>query len=300
MSADADHEVIDSPQALFRHLYEAHHVEEALDLDPETAPVQFWLRRHAELERQERAAPPPAEPAPRPAPAGLQGRRPAPFGDPLVEAVARALAGRGHDEAAVRGAIRGYASAAGGRTGEAAVRGDFVEPMLRAAAERLLGAGSPPHAARAPAAPPQPTRPEGRRPQANPPPATRPEPGRPDATSPQPTRREAGLAKADRRQAPTEPAASRPQAGQPATPRDAVPPEADMPPATRPEADRQDPDRPEAAWAGLWADLGAGGTRRAPAGGAAIADDDLMAIADAVQRRKKRRRGEREPRPLRR
>jgi hypothetical protein len=260
MSADADHEVIDSPEALFRHLYEAHHVEEALDLDPETAPVQFWLRRHAELERQERAAPPPAEPAPRPAPPGLQGRRPAPFGDPLVEAVARALAGRGHDEAAVRGAIRGYASPAGGRTGDAAVRGDFVEPMLRAAAERLLGAGSPPHAARAPAAPPQPTRPEGRRPQANQPPATRPEPGRPDATSPQPSRREAG----------------------------------------RPEAGRQDPDRPEAAWAGLWADLGAGGTRRAPAGGAAVADDDLMAIADAVQRRKKRRRGEREPRPLRR
>src|ERR671924_1160459 len=55
MSADADHEVIDSPEALFHHLYEAHHVEEALDLDPETAPVQFWLRRHAELERQARA-----------------------------------------------------------------------------------------------------------------------------------------------------------------------------------------------------------------------------------------------------
>jgi hypothetical protein len=53
-------------------------------------------------------------------------------------------------------------------------------------------------------------------------------------------------------------------------------------------------------WAGLWADLGDVGTRRAPAGGAAVADDDLMAIADAVQRRKKRRRGEREPRPLRR
>ncbi|HEX8134250.1 MAG TPA: hypothetical protein VF880_12595, partial [Actinomycetes bacterium] len=151
MSADADHEVIDSPEALFRHLYEAHHVEEALDLDPETAPVQFWLRRHAELERQARAAPRPAgpapgptEPGPRPAAAGLQGRRPAPFGDPLVEAVARALAGRGHDEAAVRGAIRGYASPAGGRTGEVAVRGDFVEPMLWAAAERLLAAGPPP------------------------------------------------------------------------------------------------------------------------------------------------------------
>ena len=54
MSADADHEVIDSPEALIRHLYEEHGVEEARDLDPETAPVQFWLRRHAELEREER------------------------------------------------------------------------------------------------------------------------------------------------------------------------------------------------------------------------------------------------------
>ena len=261
MSASADHEVIDSPEALFHHLYEAHHVEEALDLDPETAPVQFWLRRHAELEREARAAPRPAEPAPRPAEpaprpaaAGLQGRRPAPFGDPLVEAVARALAGRGHDEAAVRGAIRGYASSAGGRTGEAAVRGDFVEPMLRAAAERLLDAGEaagpPPPAARAPAAPPQPTRPEAGRPRANPPAATQPEPGRP--------------------------------------------------PAGRTAAAAREADRPEAAWAELWADLGDVGTRRVPAGGAAVADDELMAIADAVQRRKQRRRGEREPRPLRR
>src|SRR5919204_2797159 len=212
MSADADHEVIDSPEALFRHLYEAHHVEEALDLDPETAPVQFWLRRHAELERQERAAPPPAEPAPRPAPAGLQGRRPAPFGDPLVEAVARALAGRGHDEAAVRGAIRGYASPAGGRTGEAAVRGDFVEPMLRAAAERLLAAGEPtgqpPPTLRAPAAPPQPTRPAARRAEAAPPQPTRAEAGRPPANPPAATRPDPGRPEAGRRQAPAEPPAA--------------------------------------------------------------------------------------------
>jgi hypothetical protein len=280
MSADADHEVIDSPEALFRHLYEAHHVEEALDLDPETAPVQFWLRRHAELERQARAAPRPAEPATRPAAAGLQGRRPAPFGDPLVEAVARVLAGRGHDEAAVRGAIRAYTSPGGGRTGEAAVRGDFVEPMLRAAAERLLGAGEaaqPPPASRTPAAPPQ------------------------------PSRREAGRVEAPRRQAPAEPPATRPAAGQPeagqpqpARPDIGRPATSGRPPATRPEAARQDADRPEAAWAGLWADLGDGGPRRAAAGTAAVADDDLMAIADAVQRRKKRRRGEREPRTMRR
>ena len=235
MSADADHEVIDSPEALFRHLYEEHHVEEALDVDPETAPVQFWLRRHAELERAQRgAARRQADPAPQPAaapdppghpsgvprtpprtpPAGREGRRPAGFGDPLVEAVARALAGRGHDEAAVRGAIRAYTSPAGGRTGEAAVRGDFVEPMLRAAAERLLGAAEgASQPARAPA-----NRPEG--------------------------------------------------SGEPR---------------------RGAPVGPEAAWAGLWADLGDGGTRRAEAGRAAATDDDLMAIADAVQRRRGRR-----------
>ena len=54
MSEDADHEVIDSPQALFRHLYEAHHLQEARDLDPYTAPLQFWIRRHNELERAAR------------------------------------------------------------------------------------------------------------------------------------------------------------------------------------------------------------------------------------------------------
>jgi hypothetical protein len=240
MSADADHEVIDSPEALFRHLYEAHHVEEALDLDPETAPVHFWLRRHAELEREARG--PRTPPAVRPPAAPTAGRRPAAFGDPLVEAVARALAGRGHDEAAVRGAIRAYASPSGGRTGEAAVRGDFVEPMLRAAAERLLGApdrAAPPP--RAPAASPREDR--------------RPEPTRQEAARPKPTRQE-----------PT-------------------PPE-----ATRQEPTRPEPARPEAAWAGLWADLGDGGTRRGAAERAAgTADDDLMAIADAVQRRRGRR-----------
>jgi hypothetical protein len=244
MSADADHEVIDSPEALFRHLYEAHHVEEALDLDPETAPVHFWLRRHAELEREARSArrqadPPPPAPqptAPRTPAAGREGRRPAPFGDPLVEAVARALAGRGHDEAAVRGAIRAYSSPGGGRTGEAAVRGDFVEPMLRAAAERLLGApdrAAPPP--RAPAAPRE---------------ERRPEPARPEAARPEPTS-----------------------------------PEATRPEAPRPEA----PVGPEAAWAGLWADLGDARPRRDGRAAAAETDDDLMAIADAVQRRRSRR-----------
>src|SRR6266516_1720402 len=52
MVLSADHEIIDSPEALFQHLYEAHNVEEARDLDPLSAPLQFWLRRHAELERE--------------------------------------------------------------------------------------------------------------------------------------------------------------------------------------------------------------------------------------------------------
>jgi translation initiation factor IF-2 len=275
MSTDADHEVIDSPEALFRHLYEAHQVEEALDLDPASAPVQFWLRRHAELERARReTGRRPAEPGPRPPAAGRDGRRPAGFGDPLVEAVARALAGRGHDEAAVRGAIRGYASLAGGRTGEAAVRGDFVEPMLRAAAERLLGAGEgagpPAPAGRAPAAPPQANRPESERPEA----------GRPEGSG-------------------------EPRGGAPVGRPEGCGEPRGGPPVDRSEGSREPrggaPVRPEAAWAGLWADLGEGGAaRRAAAGRPAGADDDLMAIADAVQRRRGRRLAEREPRPLRR
>jgi len=259
MFADADHEIIDSPEALFRHLYEEHDVEEARDLDPETAPLQFWLRRHTDLERAQRSAgrppeppadpgpsadpePPPGaraeprpqppsrrQPAPRshpeprpqpppPSPPG-PGRRHAGFGDPLVEAVARALAGRGHDEAAVRSAIRSFEG------GEAGVRAVFVEPMLQSAAERLLGAGG----SRRPAARSQPA---------------------PAAPPPQPPR-----------------------------------------PAARSDPAPEEPARPEAAWAGLWSDLADPG-RRPPAGGGAADDegDDLMAVANAVQTRRRSRR----------
>jgi hypothetical protein len=227
MSADADHEVIDSPEALFRHLYEEHGVSEARDLDPETAPLQFWLRRHTDLERDERAArrppdpapepPPPEPPAPpsrpreaaRPQPGGpppSSGRRPPRFGDPLVKAVARALAGRGHGEAAVRSALRSFAGDGGGPAGEAAVRAVFVEPMLQAVAERLLG--SPPSRSAAhPTAPPPP--------------------------------------------------------------------------------DREEPVRPEAAWAVLWADLGESVRRPGDGAGAGGDGDDLMAVANAVQARRR-------------
>jgi hypothetical protein len=258
MPADADHEVIDSPEALFRHLYEEHGVDEARDLDPETAPLQFWLRRHAELERAQRAArrPPDPEPAPRPEPRAqpppqppprpqpeprsrgeprpqpAAGRRHAGFGDPLVEAVARTLAGRGYEEAAVRSAIRSFDGAGAGPAGEAGVRAAFLEPMLRSVAEHLLGAGGSRH----PPARPQPT-----------------------TSAPPP---------------------------QPARPADPV-----TAPAPPPAAAREEPARPEAAWAVLWADLADPGRRAGSAAGSADDDgDDLMAVANAIQGRRRVRR----------
>ena len=277
MFADADHEVIDSPEALFRHLHEEHGVEEARDLDPETAPLQFWLRRHAELERAERTArrqpepsnqpdpdpeprppaepraqrprpearprppspPPPPEtrsrgdPPPQPPPPPPAGRRHAGFGDPLVEAVARTLAGRGYEEAAVRSAIRSFDGAGAGPAGEAGVRAAFLEPMLRSVAEHLLGAAG----SRRPPARPQP-----------------------------------------------QPAAPPPQASRPA---------AGAAPAPAPAAAREEPARPEAAWAVLWADLADPGRRARAGAGTGAADDDgddLMAVANAIQGRRRVRR----------
>ena len=170
--------------------------------------------------------------------AGREGRRPAGFGDPLVEAMARALAGRGHDEGAVRSAIRSFAGPGRDPAGEAAVRSVFVEPMLQSVAERLLGAPRPqqptphPQTAQAAAA----TRP----PMTPPPPAPANEPARSRATPPEP------------------------------------------PPV------REEPVRPEAAWAVLWADLADTGRRPGDAPGAAGDDgDDLMAVANAVQARRR-------------
>jgi hypothetical protein len=273
MFSDADHEVIDSPEALFRHLYEEHGVDEAADLDPETAPLQFWMRRHAELERAERSdrgrpAPPPepaagprpeprreeprreeprrkeppredrgrggAEPfqppRPQPPPGPREGRRHAGFGDPLLEAMTRTLVGRGHDEAAVRSAIRSFPAGGGHPGGEAGVRAAFVEPMLSSVADHLL-------------APVGPRRPPAR---SQPPPAAAPPPPRPAAQA--------------------DPA---------------------RPEAARPEAARPDPARPEAVWAGLWADLAEPSRRAGEAAGADDDGDDLMAVADAVQARRR-------------
>ena len=287
MSADADHEVIDSPEALFRHLYEEHGVEEARDLDPDSAPLQFWLRRHADLERAQRAARrqpdrPPARPEPEPeagssaqrppapevrpsakrpraadvrSPAqpprpeargvGRDGRRHAGFGDPLVEAVARALAGRGYDEAVVRSAIRSFAADSRGPSGEAAVRATLIEPMLQSAAERLLGA---------------------------------PTEGRP-ADGPAP------FSASARRQPAPEP--ERPEPAQAASSRRAAArSEPDPAPASPPR--REEPVRPEAAWAVLWADLADSGPRTGEGAESGGDDgDDLMAVADAVQARRR-------------
>jgi hypothetical protein len=257
MFADADHEVIDSPEALFRHLYEEHGVSEARDLDPETAPVQFWLRRHAELERAQRAArrqpdptadlppdpprsdprpdPPRSEPAPRPQPEPRAPRRQhVGFGDPLLEAMTRALVGRGHDEAAVRSAIRSFPASGGQPAGEGGVRSAFVEPMLQAVADHLLAPGGP----------------------------RRPRPG---------------------------PAASAPPPPVPARPAAAPPPTAPQrPPADPPAPAREEPARPEAAWAVLWADLADTGRRPGDgAGPSGEEGDDLMAVANAVQARRR-------------
>ena len=246
MFSDADHEVIDSPEALFRHLYEEHGVTEALELDPETAPVQFWLRRHAELERAQRAArrppekpPPPRDPPPRDppsraepraeAPPGREGRRHARFGDPLLEAMTRALVGRGHDEAAVRSAIRSFPAGGGDPAGEAGVRAAFVEPMLQAVTEHLLDPGGP----------------------------RRPRPAPPAASTPRPA---------------------------PARPAPAAPPPPPAPPPPR----REEAARPEAAWAVFWSDLADTGRSAGEDGGSGTDDgDDLMAVANAVQARRR-------------
>jgi hypothetical protein len=173
MALDDEHEVIDSPTALFRHLVEAHDLAEARDLDPLTTPVHPWLRRHAELERAARLAAarhregvaPPAEAAPpEPAEPGLSASaRPEPtqsptgqphpsdsgqrrdppdkgaFRDPLVEALARGLGRRGHDEPRVRAAIRAYVSPDGRRGGEDGVRAQLIGPLLDTLAAELIG-----------------------------------------------------------------------------------------------------------------------------------------------------------------
>jgi len=175
---------------------------------------------------------------------GRDGRRHAGFGDPLVEAVARALAGRGYDEAVVRSAIRSFAPDGRGPSGEAAVRAALIEPMLQSAAERLLGA---------------------------------PGAGRPaDGSRPFPA--------SERRQSTPAPQRPQPASAAPVRPAAAEP---DPAPAQTPR--REEPVRPEAAWAVLWADLADSGRRPGDGDGSAGGDDgdDLMAVANAVQARRR-------------
>jgi len=189
---------------------------------------------------------------------GRDGRRHAGFGDPLVEAVARALAGRGYDEAVVRSAIRSFAADSRGPSGEAAVRAALIEPMLQSAAERLLGA-------------PSAGRPAG---------GSRPFPAS-ERRQPTPAPQRPQPAPA----APARPAASRPEPT-PAAPARPAAAEPDPAPASPPR--REEPVRPEAAWAVLWADLADSG-RRTGEGAESGGDDgdDLMAVADAVQARRR-------------
>jgi len=159
MPDDFDHEVLDSPEALLRHLYEVHGVEEARDANPVTAPIQFWIRKHAELERDAGAPPPdprPAPPDPRataterhaaarpagePRPPAPPGPRYRPFADPLVEAVATALVRHGLEERQVRRWIASHPGPDGRRGGEEAVRASFLAPVLEALAARIGGTG---------------------------------------------------------------------------------------------------------------------------------------------------------------
>ncbi|HEY4729231.1 MAG TPA: hypothetical protein VIJ32_13740, partial [Actinomycetes bacterium] len=63
------------------------------------------------------------------------------------------------------------------------------------------------------------------------------------------------------------------------------------PAATDPAPVPEGPARPEAAWAVLWADLADPGRRAGSAAGSADDDgDDLMAVANAVQTRRRSRR----------
>ncbi len=162
MSVDDEHEVIDSPAALFRHLSEAHGLDEARELDPVTTSVHPWLRRHDDLERAARLAAArrredtaaPAGAAPNPttsaetSPAARSTSPAGSFRDPLVEALARGLARRGHDERRLRAAIHGYVSPDGRRGGEDGVRAELIGPLLDTLAAEL---GEGRSGARAPA-----------------------------------------------------------------------------------------------------------------------------------------------------
>src|ERR687897_321810 len=181
MSADADHEVIDSPGALFRHLYEEHGVEEARDLDPETAPLQFWLRRHAELERAGR----PGWPGPRRAAAARRVRGPAGRGHgqgpgrPWLRRDDRALGHPLLHRQRPRPLRRGGRPIGAGRAdAPGRRRAPARRPQVHPPGPRPAPPGPPRAPGRPPPAPAAPARPPDPEPS---PPPRREEPARPEA-----------------------------------------------------------------------------------------------------------------------
>ena len=282
MFSDADHEVIDSPEALFRHLYEEHGVEEARELDPDTAPLQFWLRR-ADLERAERAARRPNQPrtlpstapaaagarhperaqperpaGPAPQPVRAQPRRPGPTGAPAAAPGPSRRPGPGRGggprrRAGARGTaarrVRGPTGRGAGQRrwpGEATTRW----PSGRPSARSPTPAGARPVRPRSGAC--SWNRCSSRWPSTSsaPPPARPARPSPPSApaatTGPLPSRPSRGLGRPGWSR-PAPPAPLDEQARSRATP--------PAPPA------REEPVRPEAAWAVLWADLADTGRR---------------------------------------
>ena len=295
MFADADHEVIDSPAALFRHLYEEHGVEEARDLDPDSAPLQFWVRRHADLERAQRASRRPPEPGrPEPEPESARQRRAASAARPAApstrpperRAKAEARTAPGGAAAAARG---GPGRAAPRRVRGPAGRGRWPGPWPGGALTRRSSASAVRSFATAGARPAR--RPSGPRSSSpcssRPPSACSAPPARaPGRRLPRSRRPSAQPARRSAQPARVHPAGPGPfHRGRPASPAG----RARARPGTGPPPRREEPVRPEAAWAVLWADLADGGRRPGDGAAAARGDDgdDLMAVADAVQARRR-------------
>jgi hypothetical protein len=355
---DLDHEVIDSPRALFRHLYEEHGVAEALDLDPATAPLQFWLRKHSDLERAARRSaaderletsqhfegvapgeenggepgsagdepaggpsdrpPSPPDGAAGPSPGRVSvgarsatpGPRFRPFTDPVVEAVASALVGRGMDEREVRRGLSTYAGA-GGRHGEEAVRAAFISPMLDAIAAQL--AGEPARRAQWPGPRPattsDPARWRSARERGPSPPSRRTA-----SRDPSPTSRPPGTPSPDAPAAPAASGAAPPESTRAAQSRAAPSPPTPSPAGREtkrfvpggsaprePVAGGAAAREPTPAWSGRAEQAPEGSAPRegAPWAAASDPDADFMAIADVLQKRRKPRRGGRKDAPAR-
>jgi hypothetical protein len=233
--------------------------------------------------------PAPAE-APPPAAGSGSGPRFRPFADPLVEAVAVALIGRGLDERRVRRGLSTF-TGADRRHGEDAVRATFVVPMLDALAAHL--AGNPQNRAQWPPPTWTPSRDAAEDRQ---PPRTPDRAGRERSAPP----REPAPAAPPRNPVPSSPPPRNSVPSSP-PPRNPVPssrpprePAAAAPPPAAAAMDSAIPQAPARSGKGSARDvaeesliaqpLGAPGRGPAP-------DADFMAIADVLQERRRSRRG---------